>query len=70
MDSITKSISLITILFLVAGVVYNYGFYSHFGIEITNYLTPGEIILSFVPIIIPLVLSLFFIIYIFSLLSD
>ncbi|PWE00625.1 hypothetical protein [Marinilabilia rubra] len=53
MEKLTQKIPLITTVLIISGFIDKYSFYSHFGINISSFLTPGELILSFVPILAP-----------------
>ena len=69
MKDFPKTISMLSAFLLALGFVNNYGFYSHFDIEIFTYLNSSEIILSFLPMVIPLLISFLIIIYL-SLIED
>lgn len=45
------------------GFVLNQGYYYHFGLNITNYFTTGELILSFLDVLLIAVISIFYILY-------
>ncbi len=60
MKELTQKIPLITAVLLTAGFVNSYSFYSHFGIEIYTFQTSGELILSFLPVMIPLIVAIIF----------
>ncbi len=60
MKELTQKIPLITAFLITAGFVNSYSFYSHFGIEIFTFQTSGELILSFLPVIVPLFIAIIF----------
>lgn len=63
MKDFSKIISITTAYLLALGFISNYGFYSHFNIEIFTYLNSAEIILSFIPLLIPILVAVVIIIY-------
>lgn len=58
MDDFIKKIPLFSALLIAAGFINVYGYYSHFQIDIYSYLTSGELILSFLPVIVPVFLAI------------
>jgi len=54
MDNLKKYLPVATIVLLVLGYLNLYMYYSLFDIKIYNYVTVGELILSFSPVIIPI----------------
>jgi len=62
MKDFSTIISITTAFLLTVGFVTNYGFYSQFDIDIFTFMNSSEIILSFLPLTIPLIISLFLII--------
>lgn len=50
-DSIIKFFSLIYVLLITTGLVYNYFFYKTFGLTITEYIDLGEVIILFTPML-------------------
>lgn len=63
MEDTVKKIPTITAFLLTAGFVNSYGYYTHFQIDIFTYLTSGELILSFLPVIIPLFIAILWILF-------
>lgn len=54
MNKITKYIPIITGILLFIGYLNYYSYYEYFNINISTYLTTGELILSFLPLTIPI----------------
>lgn len=63
MEELGKKVPIITAFLLTAGFVNSYSYYTHFQIDIFTYLTTGELILSFLPVIIPIFIAILFILY-------
>ncbi|RZT91032.1 hypothetical protein EV201_3362 [Ancylomarina subtilis] len=63
MEELGKKIPTISAFLLTAGFVNSYSYYTHFQINIFTYLTTGELILSFLPVIIPIFIAIVFILY-------
>lgn len=49
MEKISKILPLISLLFMALGLFYNIYIYSSFGIDITEYIDLGEVVLLFLP---------------------
>jgi hypothetical protein len=52
-----KYIPIISGFLIFIGYVYNHSFYSRFGIDIASYFTTGELILSFLPLVFPIIIT-------------
>lgn len=57
MEDYAKKIPVITAFLLVAGFINTYSFYEHFQIEIFTFLSVSELVLSFLPLIVPLLFA-------------
>lgn len=60
MQKILKYLPLFSALLILIGYLNYYSFYKCFDIEISSYLTTGELLLSFLPLTVPILIILLF----------